>query len=197
MPSSFNTLTVAHRFLEEHIQPGSFCIDATAGRGNDTLLLCRLVGETGQVLAFDIQPQAVESTLRKLDQAGLSHRARVMLESHVSMDQYAAAETVDGIVFNFGYLPGGDHQIHTLPLTSIQAIQKGLTLLKPGGVMSLCIYYGGDTGFEEKEALLDYLETLDSKCFTVLVCTFHNRPNCPPIPVLITKDASWRGEKGE
>ena len=38
--------------------------------------------------------------------------------------------------------------------TSIEAIGKGLGILKHGGMMSLCIYSGGDTGFEEKEKIL-------------------------------------------
>ena len=53
--SAFNTLTIAHRFIEERLVPGSFCIDATAGRGYDTAFLCRLTGPAGKVLAFDIQ----------------------------------------------------------------------------------------------------------------------------------------------
>ena len=55
-----NTLGMVHEFLKRHVRPGALCIDATAGRGRDTALLCRLAGETGRVLAFDIQREAVE-----------------------------------------------------------------------------------------------------------------------------------------
>lgn len=187
MSSSLNTLTIAHRFIREHVTPGAFCIDATAGRGNDTALLCELAGETGRVIAFDIQPEAVESTKALLAQKGLS--AEVHLQSHSEMDRYAEENTVDCITFNFGWLPGGNHSIHTQTATSIQAIEKGLRLLKVGGIMSLCIYYGRDTGFEEKEAILQYLKTVDGKRYTVLVLEFTNRPNCPPIPVCIIRDS--------
>lgn len=61
-----NTLGLSHRFMTEHIRPGGFCIDATAGRGRDTLFLCGLVGEHGRVLAMDIQPTAVEATRQLL-----------------------------------------------------------------------------------------------------------------------------------
>ena len=105
------------------------------------------------------------------------------------MEQYAEEGTVDCITFNFGYLPRGDHRICTHPQTSIPAIQQGLRLLKPGGIMSLCVYYGGDSGFEEKDALMEYLQTIDSKVYTVLKLEFFNRPNCPPIPVMIWKEA--------
>ena len=49
-----NTLSMVHEFLSHSVKAGDFCIDATAGKGRDTALLCRLVGESGRVLAFDI-----------------------------------------------------------------------------------------------------------------------------------------------
>ncbi len=50
------------RFIKEQVKPGDICIDATMGNGNDTLLLSRLCGEAGHVLAFDIQETALENT---------------------------------------------------------------------------------------------------------------------------------------
>ena len=86
-----------------------------------------------------------------------------------------------------GELLGGDHQLATRAHTSIQAIEASLRLLKKGGICSLCIYSGGDSGFEEKEALLAFLKTLDKKRFLVIVSEYYNRPNHPPIPVLVVK----------
>ena len=48
-----NTLGLVHEFLRQHVKPGAVCIDATAGRGRDTALLCRLAGESGRVLTDD------------------------------------------------------------------------------------------------------------------------------------------------
>lgn len=185
--SSFSALTLAHRFISENVRPGDFCIDATAGRGHDTAFLCRQVGTGGKVLAFDIQPEAVESTRALLEQEGLNTIGQVFLDSHANMDAYAVPESVSCITFNFGWLPGGNHKIFTQADSSIEAIEKGLTLLKSDGIMSLCIYYGRDTGFEEKDALLRYFKTIDSRKYSVLVHDFTNRPNCPPIPVFIYK----------
>lgn len=185
--STLNTLGVAHRFIKEHIKEGDFCIDATAGRGNDTLFLSKLVGESGKVIAFDIQDDAIKSTKTLLAENDISC-AEVIKDSHSNMDAYAKEETVDCITFNFGYLPGGDHNICTRAESSIIAIEKGLYLLKPCGIMSLCIYYGGDSGFDEKNALMEYLRTIDNKKYTVIVTDFYNRPNCPPIAVSIIKD---------
>ena len=181
-----NTIDLAHDWLKKYVKEGECAIDATAGRGFDTLFLCECVGESGKVIAFDIQKEAIQSTKTLLDEKGKN--AELHQESHVMMTAYAEEGSVAGIIFNFGYLPGGDHQIATQKETSIEAIEKGLSLLKVKGVMAMCIYHGGDTGFEEKEAIMAYLKTLDCKKYTVIVSDFYNRPNCPPIFVGIMKD---------
>lgn len=166
---------------------GGFYIDATMGKGNDTLLFCELAGETGRVLAFDVQEMAINATKKRLLEHGMADRAELILDGHEHMDQYAKPETADVICFNFGYLPGGDHKVATAAKTSIEAVEKGLKILKHGAMMSLCIYSGGDTGFEEKDALLEYLKTLPAKEYTVIVNEYYNRENNPPLPVFIFK----------
>lgn len=185
----FNALTLSHKILSEHIKPGDLCIDATAGRGRDTAFLCGLVGESGKVIAFDIQKEAIESTKELLEAQGLSARAQLRLESHENIALCAKPQTVAGIVFNLGWLPGGNHGIFTKPTSSIAAIREGLALLKPGGIMSICIYYGRDCGFAEKDALLEFLPTVNSAHYTVIVADFVNRPNNPPIPVFIWRES--------
>ena len=181
-----NTLGVVHTFLKQHVQSGAFCIDATAGKGRDTALLCRLAGETGRVLAFDIQQDAVDQTKELLAKEGL--RAEVVLDSHANMENYAEPETVDCIVFNFGRLPGGDPKIFTRADSSVQAIEAGLRLLKTQGVMAIALYYGGENGYEEKNAVLEYLRTVDDRRYTVLCCEWSNRRGEPPMPILIWKE---------
>ncbi len=184
---SYQITEWCHHFIRDHVKEGDICIDATAGNGNDTQLLCELVGESGKVFAFDIQEQAVANTKKRLEDAGLAGRAEVMLESHTKMRAYAGEGTVSCIVFNFGYLPGGDHNLATRKDTSIEAIQEGLSLLRKGGMMSLCIYSGGDSGFEEKDAILEELKNLDGKKYLVIKSEYFNRPNNPPMPVMILK----------
>ena len=176
-----------HHFIREHVKQGDLCIDATAGNGNDTLLLCQLVGEQGKVIAFDIQEQAVANTRKRLEESGVSKQAEVLLESHTNMSRYAEPDSVSCIVFNFGYLPGGDHALATKKDSSIEAIREGLPLLKKGGMMSLCIYSGGDSGFEERDAILSELKQLNPKRYLVVLSEYYNRPNNPPIPVMIIK----------
>ena len=174
-------------FIEEQVKPGDFCIDATMGNGNDTLLLSRLCGESGQVLAFDIQEQALNHTRERLQKAAAPENYTLLLESHSHMGQYAKPETVSCIVFNLGYLPGGDHSKATRSNTSITAMEQGLFLLKKGGLLSLCIYSGGDSGFQERDDVLTWLKQLDPHKYLVIRSDYYNRPNNPPIPVLIIK----------
>lgn len=185
--NSYQITDWCRHFQELQIAPGDLCIDATMGNGHDTLHLAQLTGPTGKVLSFDIQETALTSTKLLLKKYHAPDNVSMFLDSHSHMEQYAQKGTVSCIVFNFGYLPSGDHTIATKSETSIPAIQQGLQLLKKDGLMTLCIYSGGDSGFEERDALLDYLKTLDSKKYLVILSSYFNRPNNPPIPVLIRK----------
>lgn len=181
-----NTLNVVHDFLRRQVKPGAFCIDATAGKGRDTALLCRLAGPEGRVLAFDVQQEAIAQTRALLSAEGLA--AEVVLDSHANMGQYAAPESVDCIVFNFGRLPGGDPKIFTTAASSLPAIDAGLALLRPGGVMALALYYGKENGYDEKNAILEHLKSLNDRAFTVLACDWLNRKHDPPLPIFIWKE---------
>ena len=161
-------------FIRQQVMPGDICIDATMGNGNDTALLSQLAGKRGRVLAFDIQKQALENY-------------QLLLESHENMDVYAEEETVSCITFNLGYLPGGDHSVATRADSSIRAVESGLKLLKKGGLMTLCIYSGGDTGYQERDEMLAFIRQLDPHKYLVILSEYANRPNDPPIPVLIIK----------
>lgn len=181
-----NTLSITHEFIRSKVGKGGFCIDATAGNGHDTAFLCSLVGEDGRVLAFDIQAKAVENTRARLREYGFEN-GTVILDSHANMAAYAEADAVDLIVFNLGWLPGGDHSIFTHADSTIAAIEAGLTLLKDGGVMSVSIYYGGKSGYEERDALMEYLQSLDNTRYTALKTEFFNRTGDVPISVFIFK----------
>lgn len=174
-------------FIREQVKPGDLCIDATMGNGNDTLLLSTLCGEQGHVTAFDIQEQALIHTEKRLTDAGAPDNYTLLLESHTNMARYAEPDSISCIVFNLGYLPGGDHKKATKGDSSIQALTQSLTLLKKGGLISLCIYSGGDSGFQERDQVLSWLKDLDPKKYLVIRSDYYNRPNNPPIPVLIIR----------
>ena len=150
-------------FIRQQVMPGDICIDATMGNGNDTVLLSRLAGENGRVLAFDIQKQALEHTEERLKKDDCPENYQLFLDSHENMAAYAEAETVSCITFNLGYLPGGDHSVATRADS------------------------GGDTGFQERDAMLSFIRQLDPHKYLVIQSEYVNRPNNPPIPVLIIK----------
>ena len=183
-----------HEIIRSQAEREGFYIDATMGKGNDTKLLCELAKDQGRILAFDIQKEALEETEKMLNGYEIGRkmyedgRIQLILDGHEHMEMYAKSETADVICFNFGYLPGGDHRIATKVETSVEAIKKGLKILKRGGMMSLCIYSGGDTGFEEKDAILEYLRSLPAREYTVIQHTYFNRGNNPPMPVFIFKE---------
>lgn len=183
----YSVSEIVHDAIKPHVTEGGLCIDATAGNGNDTLYLAKLVGVEGQVIAFDIQEDAVANTEKRLQEQDMSERAKVVLDSHVNMASYAKENTVDCIVFNLGYLPGGDHKMATQANSSIEAMNVALKLLKKKGLLSVTIYSGGDSGFEEKDAVLSWLRQLDQRKYLVLVTEYYNRQNNPPIPVRIIK----------
>lgn len=176
-----------HEVIRLQAPEGGFYIDATMGKGNDTLFLCELAKEKGKVLAFDIQKDALIQTEALLKKHGVYERAELVLDGHEHMSRYVKMDSADVICFNFGYLPGGDHSIATSAATSVEAVNCGLSLLKKGGMMSLCIYSGGDTGFEEKKALLEFLKELPPKEYTVIINEYWNRGNHPPMPVFVFK----------
>ena len=113
MRKTFNALDISKSVIAKKVCEGDICIDATAGRGNDTAYLCDLIGKSGKVIAFDIQKDAIESTRQLLSEKGYSDRAELVLGSHTNMDKYAEEGTVSCITFNFGWLPGGSHDIFT------------------------------------------------------------------------------------
>lgn len=186
--SEWNALEIVRRMVASRVKPGDFCIDATAGNGYDTAFLCDLVGPEGKVLAFDIQERAVAATRKLAEENGFSGRVETVLASHSEMDRYAEPESASCILFNFGWLPGGDHDMVTRAETSIPAIQKSLEILRPGGLLSLCIYYGRNNGFAERDAILDYLSGIDFCVYTVIRYDFLNRPNNPPFPIFVFKE---------
>lgn len=162
------------------------CVDATAGTGKDTLFLCQLSEENGHIYSMDIQEEALKQARERINRAGYEGKVTWIHDGHEHMDQYVTEE-VDLIMFNLGYLPGGDHSKATRYETTMEAVMKGLDLLRSGGLMTLMIYSGGDSGFEERDALLPFLKNLDHRQYTVILEPFYNKPNTPPLPVYILK----------
>ncbi len=77
--------------IRSQAEAGGCYIDATMGKGNDTLFLCELARENGKVLAFDIQQEALDATRELLRTHG-KESAELILDGHEHMDRYAIEE---------------------------------------------------------------------------------------------------------
>jgi predicted methyltransferase len=181
-----NGLEISHKLINKIVKEGDIVIDATAGNGNDTVFLAEIVGEKGKVYSFDIQETALKNTKKKLKKLNLLERVELIHDGHENIDKYITSK-VNAVMFNLGYLPGGDHKIQTRAETTITAVEKSLNILVEYGIIVLVIYHGGDSGFKEKEAVIKYLKALDSNKYVVLLFNHINQANYPPIAVCIEK----------
>ena len=170
---------LASDILRRAVEPGDTVVDATMGNGHDTLFLCELVGEQGKVYAFDVQAQAVENTRKRLAGEGVLGRAALFCLGHEYMVEQVR-EPAAAVVFNLGWLPGGDHSVTTHWETTRQAVDAALRLLKPRGVLVICAYPGHAEGDRERQALMDMLSALPPQQYNVLWHKFLNAgPGAP------------------
>ena len=139
----------AQTILREAIREGDTVIDATAGNGHDTVFLAEAVGETGRVLAFDIQHSAIDSAKARIEAAGLSSRVEFYQASHARVAEHAEAGMVSAVVFNLGYLPGENHELTTVASETLAGLAAAASLLKSGGVLSVVCYPGHAAGADE------------------------------------------------
>ena len=166
--------------------PGARAVDATMGNGKDTLWLCGLVGETGRVYAFDVQAEAVARTRELLEREGVADRAALFCRGHEHM-----AEVVDGpvdaVMFNLGWLPGAVHAVTTRTETTLRAVEAALSMLKPQGLLTVCVYPGHDEGMRELNALTKWASHLNPRRFDALLKCYMNQPNHPPQLIAVKK----------
>jgi tRNA A58 N-methylase Trm61 len=141
--------------VREALREGDLAIDATAGNGHDTAFLAECVGASGHVIAFDIQPDALDQARRHVTGCGFADRVEFHQESHTRIAAHVVPGTVAAVMFNLGYLPGGDHAIATECSGTLIAIGQAAEALKPGGLLSIVCYPGHATGAGEAAAVED------------------------------------------
>jgi predicted methyltransferase len=162
----------AHQLIAGVLQEGDIAIDATVGNGHDTLFLASRVGATGKVYGFDIQQQALDSAWQRLEQAGEGAQVALYHAGHETMSMLlpeTAQGRVKAVMFNLGYLPGGDKRRTTGASTTLAALQAALLLLAPGGVISLLAYTGHPGGREEAELVKGWAGSLAQDLFSVSI----------------------------
>lgn len=177
---------LAHFFLKERVREGDRVLDATCGNGQDTLLLAELVGEGGEVVAFDVQPRAIAATGELLERHGVSGRVRLVEAGHERLGELVSGELA-AAVFNLGYLPGGDEGLVTVPEKSVAALGQAAGMLRLGGVLTVALYTGHEGGPEEAAAVEAWAAGLSPREFNVWSCRQLNRPPVAPYLVFVEK----------
>ena len=159
-----------HRAMMETLRHGDIAIDGTAGNGHDVEALARLVGNFGKVHAFDLQETAIKATRQKLKDSGLLDRCVLHQAGHEKMDALLPSSSrgkVRFIVFNLGYLPGGDKSIVTTPANTMAALETAVDWLQPDGLLAVTAYRGHPGGMEEATEVEQFAGSLTLGSFEV------------------------------
>jgi len=180
------TTELAMSVTLRYISPGDTVIDATCGTGQDTVVLARAVGSEGSVYAFDIQKKAHILAEARLKSHGIAN-VHFVMQSFVTMSDHIPEKSASAVVFNLGYLPGGDLSITTTADATLEGLEVALLTIKPGGIVTVVMYDGHEEGAEEKKAILEWAETLDQRKYHVAYVSLLNQKNHPPEILWITK----------
>lgn len=166
------------------LQPGDVVVDATAGNGHDTLFLAQRVLPGGQVIAFDIQPEAIRQTRLRLESAAIDlSTVTLFAAGHEHLDHLlpkTARHRLRLCMFNLGYLPGGDKARITQVETTLSALKQALTHLADDGVLTVVVYPGHEGGDREAVAVESMLASLPADTWEAQRMGFLNfRPTTP------------------
>jgi len=159
-------INIAHQQISESLKPGDIAIDATLGNGHDALYLNNLVGPTGRVFGFDIQLAAITAT--QANSAGatgltLIHASHALMAENIPVQHHG---NVKAIMFNLGYLPGGDKSIITQTDSTLCAINAATVLLATDGIMTIMAYPGHVGGDSETLQIERWCEQLNKAYFS-------------------------------
>ncbi|QLK86296.1 class I SAM-dependent methyltransferase [Staphylococcus sp. 17KM0847] len=179
-------LPFAKTMMTTHVHTNSTVIDATCGNGLDTTFLAQLV-PNGHVYACDIQSQAIVTTRQRTAQYSNVSIIQTGHEKIIDYIQPTHLQSLDGAMFNLGYLPKGDKSIVTRPETTIVAIEQILKHLRPKGIIVLAVYPGHEEGRIESEHVKQYVQQIDQQQAHVLQYSFINQQNHPPYIIAIEK----------
>ncbi len=166
---------LAHDIIKKYLKGFDTAVDATLGNGYDTDFLSK---HFKKVYSFDIQHSAVEKY-----RASAPDNVILINKSHENLKEHVA-EKPDCIIYNLGFLPGGDKTITTTSISTLISLQKASELINEGGLICIAIYTGHDEGKREKDAILKFAEELPKRQFGVMLHSFINRTNSPMLLVI-------------
>lgn len=166
-------------------------IDATAGRGSDTLSLCELAGNDGVVHAVDVQAAALAETRARYDVACSTNVPMAVLRTHnASHDDLCAVTGLRGgvaaVVYNLGWYPapGADRRIITRAESTLRSLHSATKIVSPEGIISIMAYVGHEGGRDEADSVREWSENLDRTCWSVVHLAYPNRRQAPELFLL-------------
>lgn len=170
---------ISHFIIKSYSREFNIAVDGTMGNGHDTDFLAI---NFNRVYAFEIQEAPVDVYRNKNVE-----NVTVIHDSHDKLQDYID-EKVDCIVYNLGFLPGGDKSVTTSTKGTIESVNQGLKLLKPGGIMCVSAYAGHEEGKLEYDALIEFTSKLKKNKFGVMHHEFLNRDKASPKLIVIEKN---------
>lgn len=182
-----NAVFLSHILLTPYVQQARTLVDMTCGNGHDTLFLAENMPDDATLYAFDIQEQAVMRTQKRLQEAGFSQRnICCQCGSHEKLITKIKND-LDIIVFNLGYLPTGNHEIHTKTEITVKAVKICLNKIAKNGIIMIAAYPGTSAGAEEEDALHAFLKEVPQEEFDVSFWQPINQMHQPPVLYIIQK----------
>jgi 16S rRNA C1402 N4-methylase RsmH len=175
---------LAHEWIAPAVVTGALAVDATAGTGHDTLFLAAAAGDSGRVHAFDIQADAIARSRERVAAAGLADRVTWHTTCHSLAPERIGGEAVNAVMFNLGWLPGGNRAIVTRPATTRWALDALAPRLCPGGRLSVIAYRGHEGGTEEERAVQDWFRQLPGTMMPLVELAASASPRAPVLRVV-------------
>jgi tRNA1(Val) A37 N6-methylase TrmN6 len=168
MSPPISLVKLAHQLIKTVVKPGDVVIDATAGNGYDTCFLAQWVGVNGEVYGFDIQQAAITASLHRLQNLPCATNVTLFHASHTTMANCIPKNhhgKISAIMFNLGYLPGGDKMLITQPATTLAALTMASNLLKVNGLISILAYPGHLGGVDETGQIAAWCQQLNPQAY--------------------------------
>lgn len=176
-------IDLAHAYWKQLLKPGDIAIDATCGNGQDTLFLAEL-GIVSVLYGFDIQEKALANTQERLNALSIGCTIKLEKRSHETFPAEIQPDTVSLIVYNLGFLPGGNKELTTQRDCTLKSIKNAQLLLKAGGLICITCYSGHPEGAQEELALQEYLSSLPPQDWSYGHMFWKNRRQSPSLILL-------------
>ncbi len=157
------------------VQGEALCLDGAPGESTEAFRA------QGEALCLDGAPGE-----RPGNEAAACGETLLICADHRRMAEYVCGQAA-AVVFNLGYLPGGDKKITTRADSTCEAMRSALSLLRPGGALIVTIYGGHPAGKAEREAVLRLAGELPAEEYHTLHARLTNQGEGAPEVLAVVK----------